>query len=171
MSDNPRDGRDNPYGSSGDGGSSTPESGQGGQTGSPQGYGQQGYGQQGQDPQGQGHDQGYGQQQGYGQPGPGYQGAPGYYGGGAPNDRDNSLGVIALVTGIISLLVCAPLGIVAIIWGRKSQAAEAAGTANNGTMGAVGFWLGVVALVLMVLAVVLLITGVLTLGMLSGQTT
>ena len=164
MSDNPRDGRDNPYGSSGDGGSSTPESGQGGQTGSPQGYGQQGYGQQGQDPQGHG-------QQGYGQPGPGYQGAPGYYGGGAPNDRDNSLGVIALVTGIISLLVCAPLGIVAIIWGRKSQAAEAAGTANNGTMGAVGFWLGVVALVLMVLAVVLLITGVLTLGMLSGQTT
>jgi len=74
-----------------------------------------------------------------------------------PSDAENNLGVIALVTGIISLVACAPLGIVAVIYGRKAQAATAAGRANNGTLGTVGFWLGAVALALMVLGIIFVV--------------
>lgn len=94
---------------------------------------------------------------GYGAESAGYQGAPGYYGGSPGNERDNNLGVIALVTGIISLIICQPVGVVAIVYGRRAQQAAQAGTANNGTMGVVGFWLGVAAIVLLVVAVVLAI--------------
>lgn len=100
--------------------------------------------------------QGYGQQYGQSQSGysGGYQSAPNYSGGQAPNTVDNNFGVIALVTGILGLLICQPVGIAAIIYGRKAKAAERAGRANNATLGVVGFWLGIVALVLMVLAIV-----------------
>ncbi|HKJ10983.1 MAG TPA: DUF4190 domain-containing protein [Ornithinimicrobium sp.] len=90
-------------------------------------------------------------------PASGYEAAPGYYGGQMPSDAENNLGVIALVTGIISLVACAPLGIVAVIYGRKAQAATAAGRANNGTLGTVGFWLGAVALALMVLGIIFVV--------------
>jgi hypothetical protein len=142
------------------------------QQGGDQSYGSQQGGDQSYGSQ-QGGDQSYGSQQGgysstpaYGSGS--YQPAPGYYGGGAPNDRDNNFGVIALVTGILGLIVCSPLGIVAIIYGRKAQAAQAAGTANNGTMGTVGFWLGVVALVLLVVGIVAFIA-FLSLGVISSS--
>jgi hypothetical protein len=105
---------------------------------------------------------------GSGQGSAGYQAAPSYYGGQAPNDAENNLGVIALVTGIISLVACAPLGIVAIIYGRKAQAATAAGRANNGTLGTVGFWLGVVAVALMLIAIVFFVV-ILGFGVSAGE--
>lgn len=114
---------------------------------------------------------GYGSGDSYGSGSGGYQGAPGYYGGSPSGDQDNNLGVIALVTGIISLVICTPLGIVPIIYGRKSQAAAAAGTANNGTLGTVGFWLGVVALILLALAIILIAVGAISIGVLTGGTT
>lgn len=120
---------------------------------------------------GPGDASGYGSGEASGYGGGGYQGAPGYYGGNPSGEQDNNLGVVALVTGIISILICSPLGIVAIIYGRKSQAAAASGTASNGTLGTVGFWLGVVALILMVLAIALLALGVISIGALSGAST
>ncbi len=138
---------DDPYGSSGSSGAGDSRSGYG--SGDASGYGSGGYG------GGSG----------------GYQGAPGYYGGSPSSDRDNNLGVVALVTGVISILVCGPLGIVSIIYGRKSQAAAAAGTANNGTLGTVGFWLGVVALIWFVLVLALLAAGVISIAAFSNATT
>jgi hypothetical protein len=130
---------------------------------------------QGQPDYGQ-HQPGYGQHQpGYGQGQPGstaYPGAaPSYYGGPPPNTRDNNYGVVALVTGIVGLLMCWPAGVVAMIYGRRAQAAERAGTADNGVMGTIGFWLGVAALVLMVLAVILLAAGVFSLAWLTSNST
>lgn len=87
----------------------------------------------------------------------GYQNAPQYQPGGPTPERDNSFGIIALVCGILSLVVCGPLGIVAIIYGRKAAGAQAAGTATNGTMGTVGFWLGVVGVALTVVLVVVFV--------------
>jgi MFS family permease len=119
----------------------------------PSGYGSQGYGSQGYGSQSYGS-QGYGSGDEATPSAAGYQAAPGYYGGQPTGDAENNLGIIALVTGIISLIGCAPLGIVAVIYGRKAQTAAAAGRANNGTLGVVGFWLGAVALALMVLAII-----------------
>lgn len=132
--------------------------------------GDQGYGDSNQPGYGQSGDQGYGDsnQQGYGQSGQqydqgtpgysgGYQSAPSYSGGQPPNTVDNNFGVIALVTGLVGLLLCQPVGIAAIIYGRKAQAAERSGRADNGTLGVVGFWLGVVALVLMVIGLIFLV--------------
>ncbi len=123
----------------------------------------------GYDPQSQGGSSSYnqGQDQGEGYGAGGYQPAPGYYGGQAPSEVDNNFGIIALVTGLIGLLACQPLGIVAIIYGRKAQAAETAGRATNGTLGVVGFWLGVVALVLFALAIlafILAVAGLISVG-------
>lgn len=146
MSNIPPEGQDRPYGPS----DPSPQ-GSGGYPHSSGGYPQDSGG----------HQQGSG---GY-PPGPSFQSAPGYYGGPPTNDRDNNLGVVALVTGIIGLLICQPVGIAAIIYGRRSQAAQAAGTANNGSLGAVGFWLGWVAVALMVLGILLFATGVLSLSL------
>lgn len=159
MSSNPPEGPDRPYGSSEPSGGQGPSDPYGAQPGQ---QGQGGYGQQ-QYPQ-------YGQQQ-YGQQGQYYPSAPGYYGGAPMNDRDNNYGVIALVCGIIGLVLCGPVGIAAIIFGRKAQAAQAAGTANNGTLGTVGFWLGVVAVILMVIGLVvgvLAFAGAISIGFSEG---
>jgi hypothetical protein len=165
VSSNPPEGPDRPYGSSEPAGeqgpadpNGTPQPGQGGY-----GQGQPGPGQYpsyGQPPYEQPQ---YGQQQ-YGQQGQYYPSAPGYYGGAPTNDRDNNYGVIALVCGIIGLLLCGPVAIVAIIYGRKAQQAQAAGTANNGSLGTVGFWLGVVTVGFWVLGLLLLAVGVISLS-------
>ncbi len=104
-----------------------------GQGGSPYGY----------DPQAQPSDQQRG-----------YQAAPTYSGGQPPNDVDNNLGIIALVTGLVGLLVLPPVAIAGIIFGRKSQAAAAAGRANNGSLGTAGFVLGIIGTILLAIYVV-----------------
>ena len=59
--------------------------------------------------------------------------------------QKNSLGVVALVLGIMSFMCFGLLsGIPAIIVGRASEKAQAQGFANNGALGRVGWILGIV---------------------------
>lgn len=100
----------------------------------------------------------YGSQPPYGGQPP-YGSQSPYGGGGAPN---NSKATWALVTGILGLLCCSPLGIVAIILGRGAQAEnERTGQGGSG-MAKAGVVLGIIALALLVLQVILFATGVLT---------
>lgn len=88
---------------------------------------------------------------GYGQPA---------YGGGAPAGT-NKKATWALVTGILGILCCAPLGIAAIILGRGAeQEIRTTGQAGAG-MAKAGFILGIVALALLVLQIILFATGAL----------
>jgi len=114
----------------------------------PDGYGQQppggGYGQQPPPPPPGG---GYGQQP-YGAPAPG---------------GNNKKATWALVTGIVGLLCCGPLGIVAIILGRGAEQ-EIRVTGEGGAgMAKAGLILGIVALAFLVLQIILFAGGVVTL--------
>jgi hypothetical protein len=92
-------------------------------------------------------------------PGGGYGQQP--YGAPAPGGN-NKLATWALVTGILSLLCCSPLGVVAIILGRKAeQEIRVTGQAGAGLAKA-GFILGIVALALLVLQIILFATGAFT---------
>lgn len=119
-------------------------------SGEPPAYGQQPspYGQQppayGQQP--------YGQQPWTGQ---GYQ-AP--YGGGT---QKNSLGVWALVLGILGLC-CGFASIGGLILGRMSMQAADRGEANNRGLGKAGFILGIVGIALWVISLILQGAGVIT---------
>jgi putative exporter of polyketide antibiotics len=77
---------------------------------------------------------------------------------GAPmgaSDEKNSLGVWALVLGILSIVCCGLVaGIPAIILGNNSKKAAAEGRATNGTLGNVGFILGIVGTVLGTLGII-----------------
>lgn len=87
----------------------------------------------------------------------GYGAAPRYDGGAPAGDRDNSFALVSLISAVLSFMLL-PLigGVVAIVFGRKAQRAEAAGTADNGTLGVLGFWLGVVNVALSILALIAL---------------
>ncbi|MGP7960861.1 hypothetical protein ACTVCO_08640 [Sanguibacter sp. A247] len=114
-------------------------------------YGQQPYGQPsyGQQPYGQ---QSYGQQP-YGQQPYGAPYAPNV------NQEKNSLGVIALVAGIASFMGLGPLAsIPAIIFGVMSRHAAAEGRADNGTLGTVGMWLGIVGIVVAVAVLIMILS-------------
>ena len=50
--------------------------------------------------------------------------------------------------GIVGIVCCGPAGIGAIIMGNQSKRAEADGLANNGSMGNVGWILGIVGVIL-----------------------
>ena len=77
--------------------------------------------------------------------------------GAGGSEEKNSLGIWALVLGILSIVCsCGPFtGIPAIIVGRKAKEAQAQGRANNGTLGQVGFVLGIIGTALFVVVVVL----------------
>lgn len=65
------------------------------------------------------------------------------------SDEKNSLGVWALVLGILSIVCCGLFtGIPAIILGNNSKKAAAEGRASNGPLGNVGFILGIIGTVL-----------------------
>lgn len=84
----------------------------------------------------------------YGQP-PAYGGAPMAYA--APQ---NGQGTTALVTGILGLLCCGILSIVAIITGRKGMQLADAGQANNRGMAQAGMILGWVGVALWVVGII-----------------
>lgn len=91
---------------------------------------------------------------GYGAPPPPppYGGGPGAYGGGT---EKNSLGVWALVLGILGVVCCGFFaGIPAIILGNKSKQAAAQGLANNGGLGTAGVVLGWIAIVFGILGII-----------------
>lgn len=76
---------------------------------------------------------------------------PGYGG----SEEKNSLGVWALVLGILSLVCCGLLaGIPAIIVGRRSKEAGEQGLATNANLGNVGFILGIIGTILSAIGVV-----------------
>lgn len=95
-------------------------------------------------------------------------GQPAY---GAPGPRGtNKKATWALVTGIVGLLCCAPLGIVAIVLGRGAEQ-EIRVTGEGGAgMAKAGFILGIVALVLFALQIILFATGAFTFDDLSTGT-
>lgn len=86
-------------------------------------------------------------------PPPGY-GQPSPYGAPAPQGT-NKKAIWALVTGILSLLCCGPLGIASILLGRSAQGEIAQTGQQGGGMAKAGFILGIIALVLLVVQVIL----------------
>ena len=65
----------------------------------------------------------------------------------------------SLVSGIVSLLCCGPLGILAIVLGRQAQA-EIATTGQQGAgLAKAGFILGIVALVFFVIQIIVFASG------------
>lgn len=113
------------------------------------------------------------------QPQPGYHpqpppaGMPAPMYGAAPHQLKNNLGVWALVLGMLSFLFCGLLtGIPAIILGRQSQQAEREGLADNGTLGKVGFIVGIIGTALwVVVGMIYLIPVLLTLAVVIPLTT
>jgi hypothetical protein len=79
-----------------------------------------------------------------------------------PSEAKNSLGIWALVLGIVSLVCCLGLlaGIPAIILGKKSKEAGAQGLATNGNLGNVGFILGIIGTVVITIAWIVYLIGV-----------
>lgn len=73
----------------------------------------------------------------------------------------NNLGVWALVLGIVSLVLCAPAGIAAIIVGGNAKKAVARGEANNGGLATTGVVLGWIGVAFLILGIILGITGAL----------
>ena len=91
-------------------------------------------------------------------PPPGYGGAPPAPYGGQPAGT-NKKAIWSLVTGILSLLCCSPLGIAAIILGHSAKS-EIASTGQGGRgMAQAGFILGIIGLVFMVISIILIATG------------
>ena len=71
---------------------------------------------------------------------------------------DNSMGVLALIAGILGF-TCMPFigAILAIIFGRIGIKKAEQGLATNGAMARVGFWLGVISLSLTALGFLIII--------------
>lgn len=87
---------------------------------------------------------------GYGDPQPPY---------GAQPAGTSSKAIWSLVTGILALLCCSPLGIVAILLGRSAKD-EIASTGKTGSgLAQAGFVIGIVALVFLVIQIILVSTG------------
>ncbi|WP_423464047.1 DUF4190 domain-containing protein [Promicromonospora sp. MS192] len=97
-----------------------------------------------------------------------YGGAPAPQYGYAPAPPKNDLGVWALVTGILSYVMCPLLlGIAAIITGTMSRRAADEGLANNRGMGTAGLILGWINVALFVLVAAFFIVA-LAAGLLAG---
>lgn len=87
---------------------------------------------------------------GYGAPQPPY---------GAQPAGTSQKAIWSLVTGILGLLCCSPLGIVAILLSRSAQD-EISSTGKGGAgLAKAGFVLGIIALVFMVITIILVATG------------
>lgn len=84
---------------------------------------------------------------------PAYGATPTYQ---APNygAMQNGTGTTALITGILGLLCCGLLSIVAIITGMKGQKLAAQGLANNGGAAKAGLILGWIGIALWILGVI-----------------
>ncbi|MDO3394990.1 DUF4190 domain-containing protein [Nocardioides sp. SOB44] len=80
------------------------------------------------------------------------------YGGDQPTGTSKKA-TWSLVSGIVSLLCCGPLGILAIVLGRQAQA-EIATTGQQGAgLAKAGFILGIVALVFFVIQIIVFASG------------
>lgn len=87
--------------------------------------------------------------------------------------QKNSLGILALVFGAMSFLMCGLVtGVPAIVLGHKSQQAEREGLANNGVLGKVGMIVGIIGTAMWFLvALIYIVPVLLTLAMVVPLTT
>jgi hypothetical protein len=86
---------------------------------------------------------------------------PNYPPPGQPNyGGDHPQGTTILVLGILSLVVCSPLGIAAWVMGKKALAEATAMGASNASTIKVGYILGIIATCLMILGVVIAIVAI-----------
>lgn len=91
-------------------------------------------------------------------PPPGYGAAPQPPYGAQPAGTSQKA-IWALVSGILSLLCCSPLGILAIILGRSAKDEIATTGKSGGGMAQAGFVLGIIGLVFLVIQIILVATG------------
>ena len=91
-------------------------------------------------------------------PPPGYGAAPQPPYGGQPAGTSQKA-IWSLVSGILALLCCSPLGILAIILSRSAKDEIATTGKTGGGLAQAGFIIGIIALVFMVLQIILLATG------------
>ncbi|MBW8173606.1 hypothetical protein K0651_11170 [Ornithinimicrobium sp. Arc0846-15] len=89
-----------------------------------------------------------------------------------PWQSQNDAGIIALVTGVLALIMCPVLAAPALIYGKKSQRAQAVGLADNGSMGSAGYWLGITAIIfwvsfIAIFVIVYAVFGIVWVGMFS----
>jgi hypothetical protein len=71
----------------------------------------------------------------------------------------NTAGTTALVTGIVGILCCGLVSIIAIWQGRKGMALADSGQATNRGVAQAGFILGIVGVVLWVIGIVVRVAG------------
>ncbi|HNM98255.1 MAG TPA: DUF4190 domain-containing protein, partial [Marmoricola sp.] len=90
------------------------------------------------------------------------------YGAPAPA-ASNQKALWAMISGIVGLLCCGPLGIVALILGNqaKKEIAATGGVQGGLGMAKAGVILGIIALVLWAILLVLRLTGAINAGMSS----
>ena len=81
---------------------------------------------------------------------------------GAAASGNSSKALWSLITGILSILCCSPLGIVAIILGRGAQSdIRQTGQGGEG-MAKAGVILGIIGLIFLVITIILFATGAMT---------
>lgn len=88
-----------------------------------------------------------------GSPGPGYGQAPTYASPGYSAAPQNGAGTAALICGILGLLCCGILSIVAIITGVRGKRLAEQGLATNGGSAKAGLILGWIGIALWILGV------------------
>jgi hypothetical protein len=95
-------------------------------------------------------------------PPPPPDGGYGYGGYAAP--KTNQKAIWSLVTGIIGVLCCSPLGIVALVLGNgaKKEITVSNGAETGAGLAQAGVVLGIIAIVFLVLSVILFATGAVT---------
>jgi hypothetical protein len=87
---------------------------------------------------------------------------------GQPNyGGDHPQGTTILVLGILSLVVCSPLGIAAWVMGKKALAEATAMGASNASTIKVGYILGIIATCLMIVGAVALVIAIIA-GVAAG---
>jgi len=77
-----------------------------------------------------------------------------------------------MITGILALLCCGPVGIASIILGisAKKEIDASGGAQTGGGMALAGIVLGVLAILWMVIATILFLTGAMTFNLDAGTT-
>ncbi len=83
----------------------------------------------------------------------------GEVGGGGPPESTKAVAI--LILGILGIVVCAPLGIVALVMGGKERKEIAAGRVAPNPMVTVGWALGIVGTIFTVLAGIGILLGIL----------
>jgi hypothetical protein len=82
--------------------------------------------------------------------------------GGQPaRQPENTMGVLALVMGVLQFICLGPIAsVLAIVFGKIGMNKAERGEATNGDVAKWGFWLGIIGLILSALGVIFIIIAV-----------